>query len=1054
VHKKLHTAACKIVHPCRCAACQFGKQTTRINPGIKTSIVQDRAGAIRQDNLLNGQQTSVDHFVSSVKGRLFTSKGKTPDEEMFSGGCIFVDHASNHIHIEFQKRLDSHETIVGKQAYESLCLDYGVVPQSYLSDNATAFTSHAFELHLENFSQHIRFAGAGAHHQNGHAERAIRTVMSIARTMMLHAAIHWPDVADPCMWPMAVQHATFLYNHMPSLDSGLSPHDLFSKTRWEHRRFLDLHVWGCPVYVLDKTLSDGKKIPKWKPRSQRCIYVGLSKKHATSVPLVLNPVSGAITAQFHVVFDDWFSTIASSVDNLPDFNSDEWVHMFGESTFQYPFDAEELPSDQPDPRMITHRDLTFDSFVQGFPPVPLAPPPPREPVPSTRPVEPVHPQQREPLPVETSLQQREPPILQREPSVPFVTFDSSRAESPPSPQRENHGLIDDLNPVVAPIAQTPVSPRRSARHRQAPSRLGYDGTQGSGFTAETNTEPFGLNDAPTGLADFVNRHLGTFHPVCLVAHKDPDTLTWSEAMSDVSHRDKWVAAARAEIAVLEANNTWKEVTKSSADGKIIPGTWVFRRKRTPDGEIKKYKARFCCRGDLLDDEQNTYAPVVHWPTVRILLTLAMIFGWITCSIDFDSAFVQAELKDPVWVHVPRGFRSSEGDEMCLKLEKSLYGLTIAPKLWYEHLTSAIFDLGFKRSSYDQCLFFKDGIMVAIYVDDCGIAASDQKHIDALIDGLRARGFVLHIEGKFEEFLGISIDRGPDCIGRIHMTQKGLIKKVIDYTGMSECNPNWTPASQVALGADVDSSEKHDDCFKWSYATAVGMLQYLAMNTRPDISFAVSQVSRFTHAPKKSHGIAVKTIVRYLKRTEDKGTYLDQDIYHAADCLKLECFVDADFAGLYKQDPDESPSSAKSRTGYIIRLAGAPLVWKSKLQTEISLSTLESEYSSLSQAMRQLIPLRLLIIELLSVIDNEEKLTSSISCTVFEDNNGALALATNQRITARTKYFHVKWHHFWNAVTTGDIKVVKVSTKDQLADYFTKGLARETFEYIRNLVQGW
>jgi hypothetical protein len=523
---------------------------------------------------------------------------------------------------------------------------------------------------------------------------------------------------------------------------------------------------------------------------------------------------------------------------------------------------------------------------------------------------------------------------------------------------------------------------------------------------------------------------------------------------DVDHREKWIAAARAEIAVLEANNTWSEVTKSSAKTKIVPGTWVFRRKRTPDGEIKKYKARFCCRGDLMEEQENTYAPVVHWPTVRIVLTLAMLLGWETCSIDFDSAFVQAALKDPVWVQVPRGFRSSEGGDMCLKLEKSLYGLTIAPKLWYEHLTSAILELGFQRSSYDPCLFFQEEIMVAVYVDDCGIAASDQRHIDALIAGLRSLGFALHIEGKFEEFLGISIDRGPDCIGSIHLTQKGLIQKVINYTGMEDCNPNWTPAIQVALGSDADSSEKHEDCYKWSYATAIGMLQYLAMNTRPDISFAVSQVSRFTHHPKSSHSTAVKTIIRYLKRTEDKGTYINQDEFCEKGLLKLECFVDADFAGLYKQDPDASPSSAKSRTGYVIRLAGAPLIWKSKLQTEISLSTLESEYSALSQALRQLIPIRLLIVELLSVLDNRERMTSSISCTVFEDNNGALALATNQRITARTKYFHVKWHHFWNAVTTGDIAVVKVSTKDQLADYLTKGLPRETFEYLRNLVQGW
>jgi hypothetical protein len=432
----------------------------------------------------------------------------------------------------------------------------------------------------------------------------------------------------------------------------------------------------------------------------------------------------------------------------------------------------------------------------------------------------------------------------------------------------------------------------------------------------------------------------------------------------------------------------------------------------------------------------------------------MILNWKTCSIDFDSAFVQASLVDPVWVHLPRGFQSAATYTTCLKLVKSLYGLTIAPKLWYEHLTNAILALGFQRSSYDQCLFFKIDIMIGVYVDDCGIAAVDDQHIEDLIAGLRAQGFILHKEGNFETFLGISIDRGTanDC--RIHLTQKGLIHKVIDYTGMDDCNPNWTPATQAALGADTDNSEKHEDCYAWSYATAVGMLQYLAMNTRPDISFAVSQVSRFTHHPKRSHSTAIKTIVRYLKRTEHQGTYLNQDFYKNADCLKLECFVDADFAGLYKQDPDESPSSAKSRTGYVIRLAGAPLIWKSKLQTEISLSTLESEYSALSQAMRQLIPLRLLIIELMGVLGPRELLMSSISCTVFEDNNGALALATNQRITARTKYFHVKWHHFWYAVTAGDIHVVKVSTQDQLADYLTKGLPREVFEHIRKLVQGW
>jgi hypothetical protein len=121
---------------------------------------------------------------------------------------------------------------------------------------------------LKRFAQIITFAGAGAHHHNGMAKRAIGMITNMARTMMLHAAIHWPDATNTTQWPMAVTHATYLYNHMPCLETGIFPVDLFTKMRWEQKKSHDCHVWGCPVYVLDKTLGDGKKIPKWKPRSK------------------------------------------------------------------------------------------------------------------------------------------------------------------------------------------------------------------------------------------------------------------------------------------------------------------------------------------------------------------------------------------------------------------------------------------------------------------------------------------------------------------------------------------------------------------------------------------------------------------------------------------------------------------------------------------------------------------------------------------------------------------------------------------------------------------
>jgi hypothetical protein len=238
------------------------------------------------------------------------------------------------IHVEMQKNLNTHETLEAKGKFEAMALDHGVVPQTYLSDNGPAFTSQEFERKMKTFEQVAKFAGAGAHHHNGIAERSIRTVISIARTMMMHAAIHWPEVSDPSLWPMAVSYATYVFNRMPNPETGLCPYDLFTKQRWKQTQLHDMHVWGCPVYVLDKRIADGIKIPKWAPRSNRFIYMGVSQKHSSTVPMLLNPESGVISPQFHVVIDEWFATIAASTNDTPDFENEQWQKMFGDSRYQ------------------------------------------------------------------------------------------------------------------------------------------------------------------------------------------------------------------------------------------------------------------------------------------------------------------------------------------------------------------------------------------------------------------------------------------------------------------------------------------------------------------------------------------------------------------------------------------------------------------------------------------------------------------------------------------------------------------------------------------------
>ena len=221
------------------------------------------------------------------------------------------------------------------------------------------------------------------------------------------------------------------------------------------------------------------------------------------------------------------------------------------------------------------------------------------------------------------------------------------------------------------------------------------------------------------------------------------------------------------------------------------------------------------------------------------------------------------------------------------------------------------------------------------------------------------------------------------------------------------------------------------------------------------SYAVSSVARFTNKPKKSHASAVQTILRYLKRTQDMGIIVKPD-----GTFNLKLWCDADFAGLHGKEDARSPDCAKSRLGYVVTLGGVLLTWRTSLIQEICLSTLEAEYVALVNALRTVIPIRNLLIELLQFLKLPSPSNPVIQCDVFEDNQGAFLLANNQRITSRTKYFCVKWHFFWSHVYHPDrnpdgwLFVEKCPTQLQNADYLTKGLPREPFQENRQRVQGW
>jgi hypothetical protein len=332
-HKQIIVPKHQRASSCRkplCASCRVGKQTREGAGSVIQVLRRDRQDLLRQANLVPASKVSLDQFMSATHGRLPHTKGKEGKSKQYTGGTIFVDHATKYIHHSNQVSLRVGETLKAKNTFERFAQECGHKVQMYHADNAP-FRAEEFVRDCTNKGQTIDYSGVGAHHQNGVAERAIRTVTSWARTMMLHQVLHWPSEARLDLWPFALSQAIYLWNNLPQRGTRLSPIELFTGNKFTNYSHLQrAHVWGCPVYVLDPTLQDGKKIPKWKPRARRGLYVGVSPQHSSTVGRVLSLTTGHVSDQFHCVYDDLFSTVNSpeggpfEIDN---FSDNHWTRL-------------------------------------------------------------------------------------------------------------------------------------------------------------------------------------------------------------------------------------------------------------------------------------------------------------------------------------------------------------------------------------------------------------------------------------------------------------------------------------------------------------------------------------------------------------------------------------------------------------------------------------------------------------------------------------------------------------------------------------------------------
>ena len=579
-----------------------------------------------------------------------------------------------------------------------------------------------------------------------------------------------------------------------------------------------------------------------------------------------------------------------------------------------------------------------------------------------------------------------------------------------------------------------------------------------------------------------------------ISPESTEPNTYKQAMM-LPDRDKWREAIESELEMIRRFNVFSPIMKLPAGARELGQRWVFKRKRDHLGNVIKHKARLTPQGCYQHfgiDYADTYAPVARMATLRYVLALATLLQLQTSSCDFTNAFLNAELKEDVYVGAPPGSPPLP-DGYVYKLQRALYGLKQSPREWNTTLNQFMTtECGFKQLQCEKCMYMKkhtDGsyMLVCLYVDDLVIAYSHRSMLDTFLNKVRSK-FKITQSDSLQKTLGFQIERTKS--GGVFMHQQSYISDVLKRFGMEECKPVDTPFdphirlckdgmynartgvnSQAAQGEStvhnanaVQFKKKKQSKIgtepKIPYRELIGCLLWISMGTRPDVSYAVNQCARYSADPKPEHWSACLRILRYLKGTADHGLHYHRHASHylgeqedrrtrMSDLKQPFSYASSYYPGDSKvhilgySDADyaNNTDDRRSITGYVFVFAGAPLSWNSMTQHSVALSTMEAEYFAVCKAVQEAIYLRMLF--------EESGIKVDTPLVVKEDNQSCIAFTKNPGEHTRTKHIDVRSCFVRQWVDHGELKLESIDTKDQLADVFTKALDTKQFQFLRD-----
>lgn len=459
----------------------------------------------------------------------------------------------------------------------------------------------------------------------------------------------------------------------------------------------------------------------------------------------------------------------------------------------------------------------------------------------------------------------------------------------------------------------------------------------------------------------------------------------------------------------------------------LPTMWV----KVPKAE--KLRRRLVAKGfyQEVTNSDDIYASTPLLASLKILLIIALVFGYSIGFADISTAFLHATLDENIYVWPPCEFYP-KGTTLW-KLKKAMYGLRQAPRRWQEHFATTMKDMGgLPLKSEPNVYYFKDRkLWVLCYVDDL-IVIGPTKAVDDFYNELSGK-LLVKVLGKLtpgatQDFLGRKLRRTVSGV-EIY-PEKSYLQNIYELLGLTTAKAvttTGTKSTKMPFGCSTVDAERHR-----IYRTAVGKLLWLCP-IRPDLAYAVKELARHVGAPTEEDWLRLRHAVKYLKGTEDYVYKLEprsSTPSSSTSPLLLEVYADSDWAGC--------PETRKSTTGVAVLLNGSVIHHYSRTQSTIAHSSAEAElYALCSATMEGIATLQFL---------RESCLPTQHYIDVFTDSTAGKTICSRFGTTRQTKHIDLRFLYIQDLVRLASVRLHKVSTEQNYADLCTKFLDATRLTY--------